>query len=224
MNFQDLPTASSRRAIFCEFIPRSSEQCGQATFLKIAAISMVNLCWQCGRRGAVRGSRPAQSNVEANATTEQDDHVPVAPGISENVVGANRAAKKADETGDPSRIRTCNPRSRNPLLYPVELWDRSFSAPGLHSTANMKNPLPGQALSEPFSASVRHTGAVDRCVCPPSRRCCATAGCQVTSRGSLRQMSHGTSSPRPPAATRPSPFRAMLIETRRLSASQGAPS
>src|ERR1700752_4905644 len=28
------------------------------------------------------------------------------------------------ENGDPSRIRTCNPRSRNPLLYPVELWDR----------------------------------------------------------------------------------------------------
>ena len=26
--------------------------------------------------------------------------------------------------GAPSRIRTCNPRSRNPLLYPVELWDR----------------------------------------------------------------------------------------------------
>ena len=26
--------------------------------------------------------------------------------------------------GDPNRIRTCNPRSRNPLLYPVELWDR----------------------------------------------------------------------------------------------------
>src|ERR1700733_12407401 len=30
----------------------------------------------------------------------------------------------SDFTGDPSRIRTCNPRSRNPLLYPVELWDR----------------------------------------------------------------------------------------------------
>src|SRR5258708_9507447 len=43
--------------------------------------------------------------------------------------------------GDPSRIRTCNPRSRNPLLYPVELWDRCR----LHSIANMKNPLPGQA-------------------------------------------------------------------------------
>jgi hypothetical protein len=44
-------------------------------------------------------------------------------------------------SGDPSRIRTCNPRSRNPLLYPVELWDPS----GHHITANMKNPLPRQA-------------------------------------------------------------------------------
>ena len=26
--------------------------------------------------------------------------------------------------GDPGRTRTCNPRSRNPLLYPVELRDR----------------------------------------------------------------------------------------------------
>ena len=33
-------------------------------------------------------------------------------------------ANRCLETGDPSRIRTCNPRSRNPLLYPVELWDR----------------------------------------------------------------------------------------------------
>ena len=52
--------------------------------------------------------------------------------------------------GDPSRIRTCNPRSRNPLLYPVELWDRNFRKPGLHSIANMKNPPPGQAPPEPF--------------------------------------------------------------------------
>lgn len=29
-----------------------------------------------------------------------------------------------EKTGDPDRIRTCNPRSRNPLLYPVELRDR----------------------------------------------------------------------------------------------------
>jgi hypothetical protein len=56
-------------------------------------------------------------------------------------------------SGDPSRIRTCNPRSRNPLLYPVELWDRPggypplvsvLYRPSLSSTANMKNPLSRQ--------------------------------------------------------------------------------
>ena len=45
--------------------------------------------------------------------------------------------------GDPSRIRTCNPRSRNPLLYPVELWDRQRP----YTTANMKNPLRWQPVS-----------------------------------------------------------------------------
>jgi hypothetical protein len=45
--------------------------------------------------------------------------------------------------GDPSRIRTCNPRSRNPLLYPVELWDRWR----LYTIANMKNP---QLRQTPF--------------------------------------------------------------------------
>jgi hypothetical protein len=34
------------------------------------------------------------------------------------------------QVGDPSRTRTCNPRSRNPLLYPVELWDRLLRACG----------------------------------------------------------------------------------------------
>ena|SRR5579883_841324 len=32
--------------------------------------------------------------------------------------------KTFENIGDPGRIRTCNPRSRNPLLYPVELRDR----------------------------------------------------------------------------------------------------
>ena len=140
----------------------------------------------------------------------------------------NSAAKNADATGDPSRIRTCNPRSRNPLLYPVELWDRSVTAlglaPGLHSIANMKNPLPGQACFEPFLATGRQTGVVDRCVCPPSRQCCAAAGCRVMSRGSLRHMLHANFSLPPSAAVSPSPFRTLLFETRRLSASQGAPS
>jgi len=88
----------------------------------------------------------------------------------------------------------------------------------------MKNPLPGQACFEPFLAARRQTGAVDRCVCPPSRQCCAAAGCRVMSRGSLRHMLHATFSPPPSAAISPSPFRAFLIETRRLSAAQGAPS
>jgi hypothetical protein len=58
-------------------------------------------------------------------------------------------------SGDPSRIRTCNPRSRNPLLYPVELWDRlgrtrlNFHL-GRSSTANMKNPLSRQDGSNRF--------------------------------------------------------------------------
>ena len=46
--------------------------------------------------------------------------------------------------GDPSRTRTCNPRSRNPLLCPVELWDRfCLDRDGLclHTIANMKIPL-----------------------------------------------------------------------------------
>ena len=60
--------------------------------------------------------------------------------------------------GDPSRIRTCNPRSRNPLLYPVELWDRW----GQFSTANMKNPLPRQARSEPIPGPARQSRAADR--------------------------------------------------------------
>jgi hypothetical protein len=67
---------------------------------------------------------------------------------------------RKEPSGDPSRIRTCNPRSRNPLLYPVELWDRWR----LHSTANMKNPLCRQVHSEPFSAIRRPSEAVDRCI------------------------------------------------------------
>ena len=59
--------------------------------------------------------------------------------------------------GDPSRIRTCNPRSRNPLLYPVELWDRNLRTLGVYNIANMKNPLSGQAPSEPFSVSRRQS-------------------------------------------------------------------
>src|SRR5712675_2776794 len=65
--------------------------------------------------------------------------------------GSLKIAETFDFVGDPSRIRTCNPRSRNPLLYPVELWDRWR----LYIIANMKNPHFRQARSEPFSLSRR---------------------------------------------------------------------
>ena len=80
---------------------------------------------------------------------------------------ANGEAQSEDVAGDPNRIRTCNPRSRNPLLYPVELWDRRFRPRvrprGLHSIANMKKSPSGQVVSEPFAAAKRPTGTVDRC-------------------------------------------------------------
>jgi hypothetical protein len=85
------------------------------------------------------------------------------PRLFQGLPCAGRAAANPGETGDPSRIRTCNPRSRNPLLYPVELWDRW----GLHSIANMKNPLPGQAGPNPFPRqSDKPARGVDRCTRP----------------------------------------------------------
>src|SRR5207237_5485251 len=35
------------------------------------------------------------------------------------------ASPRGVEFGDPGRIRTCNPQSRNLMLYPVELRDRT---------------------------------------------------------------------------------------------------
>jgi hypothetical protein len=81
-----------------------------------------------------------------------------------------------ERIGDPSRIRTCNPRSRNPLLYPVELWDRRelHSIAKLHSIANMKNPLPRQArfrtiFPDQATKPERRTIAFG----PPLTQCCA---------------------------------------------------
>src|SRR4030088_3213281 len=109
--------------------------------------------------------------------------------------------------GDPSRIRTCNPRSRNPLLYPVELWDRCR----LHSIASMKNPLCRQARSEPFSVTERQSQAVDRSV--PSTQCCAAVDFWH-GKDRLRQMLHATFSLLCSPAMSPSPFSALLHITR----------
>jgi hypothetical protein len=138
------------------------------------------------------------------------------PGISNIPVGAD--SSRPDKTGDPSRIRTCNPRSRNPLLYPVELWDRWR----LHSIANMKNPLCRQARSEPFCDPGRHTGVADLRGRP--QRHAAPRRAAGLAEGSLRPMSHATFSRTHFAAISPSPFRAFLTFKRHLSAGPGAPS
>jgi hypothetical protein len=122
-----------------------------------------------------------------------------------------------EDIGDPSRIRTCNPRSRNPLLYPVELWDRR----GLHSIANMKNPLSRQVGCEPFSLFRRQILSGGTGLRSSSTQCCAPSISGVARLAPA--MSHATFSPPSSIAMSPSPFSALLYVTRRSSA-QGAPS
>src|ERR1700716_148028 len=94
---------------------------------------------------------------------------------------------------------------------------------GIHSTANMKNPLPGKACSEPFWVTKRQSEAVDHCVRSARnamlRRSPAAGGAQ----GPVLAMSYATFSLPCSDDTSPSLFRAFLLDTRRLSA-QGAPS
>ncbi len=141
------------------------------------------------------------------------------PAISK--IAACAGGGRQDEAGDPSRIRTCNPRSRNPLLYPVELWDHNFRTLGLLSIANMKNPLRRQAGSEPFSAIPRlslraNPRRVDRCFRSAPDARLRPAGFRPrralgsTDRGSLRPMLHATFSPSHCPAMSPSPFNAHL--------------
>src|SRR5471030_726223 len=64
-----------------------------------------------------------------------------------------------ERAGDPSRIRTCNPRSRNPLLYPVELWDRRTP----HITTIIKKPPPGHAKNELRTPLCSHRNSALSC-------------------------------------------------------------
>src|SRR3954470_4579414 len=67
--------------------------------------------------------------------------------------------------GDPGRTRTCNPRSRNPLLYPVELRDRlAIAADRGTAAAVVIAPLYEKCalsprLSEPDFVPRRHSEA-----------------------------------------------------------------
>jgi hypothetical protein len=159
----------------------------------------------------------------AHAEGEQASCGSVGPLPSSKANSVRPRQQQSKASGDPSRIRTCNPRSRNPLLYPVELWDRRPP----YNIANMKNPLPRQARGEPFSPIPRQTPqAENRRLRSPAnamlRRGRQLAGLTAAP-GIVRQMSHATFSPPCYAATSPSPFPALLLQTRRMPA-QGAPS
>ena len=84
------------------------------------------------------------ARVEAAKRAVADAQLKYQRGGSLDAVNKANAAlryvlKRDDKKlGDPSRTRTCNPRSRNPLLYPVELWDRS----AVTVTACASIPLP----------------------------------------------------------------------------------
>jgi hypothetical protein len=152
------------------------------------------------------------------------------PGPADIAAAANRG--RPNEAGDPSRIRTCNPRSRNPLLYPVELWDRNFRTLtfrtlGLHSIANMKNPLSSQARSEPFCAPKRQSPGGPWLSARPARHAAPRpvfGRLASTNQGSLRHMLHATFSPPLPAPSVRHLFAHFFTSRGFLSAAQGAPS
>src|SRR6478735_5572438 len=102
------------------------------------------------------------NRLAADIEIASDDGMGVAGFASPDGLPALMRRQESFGNGDPSRIRTCNPRSRNPLLYPVELWDRR----GLSSTANMKNPLSRQVRSEPISPTTRQSQTAGHCLAP----------------------------------------------------------
>jgi hypothetical protein len=81
-------------------------------------------------------SLPGWHGGSADALCEIEDSLHVRFGTQRfpRWLVSPRSDRPTGELGDPSRIRTCNPRSRNPLLYPVELWDRNeFNGLGARS-------------------------------------------------------------------------------------------
>jgi hypothetical protein len=101
--------------------------------------------------------RPAALLLETAGNRNEDSPVQVA-GFLQSFVAyeaqAHVSGTDPDFIGDPSRIRTCNPRSRNPLLYPVELWDRLAA---LYHRQYEKSA--SQAGSQPAAMPVKVAGA-----------------------------------------------------------------
>src|SRR6185369_15953493 len=89
-------------------------------------------------------------------------------------------------SGDPSRTRTCNPRSRNPLLYPVELWDRleaglGYRLPVFYHARYKKSSTPPSLNRTVFlNAATKRDGGVSGCRVERQR-----TGRWITSPGTL---------------------------------------
>lgn len=135
----------------------------------------------------------------------------------------------ACKIGDPSRIRTCNPRSRNPLLYPVELWDRpGGNRPGyspyrlsLSSTANMKNPLSRQdGRTDFFDFATKADGGSWPMARPDIKPAAGTPPGGAAGTVWTASAMHATFSQARIPAISPSPFRALFDVTRLMSAAR----
>src|SRR5439155_4096208 len=143
---QILATWPSVTPISANYIPRRSKQCGDTIFLMVAT------------GGAVKYSEMRSGIFQSDRRIMQMRLIGILPrsGWPLDTAQLSKTVHHA-RGGDPGRIRTCNPQSRNLMLYPVELRDRR----GLFSTGNMKNPLRSQAGSEPKSFEARQSRTAD---------------------------------------------------------------
>src|SRR5262249_47714556 len=72
--------------------------------------------------------------------------------------------QSAGNRGDPGRTRTCNPRSRNPQLYPVERWDRP-AAPAVAGGSSVQ-------VARTSAATCGITSSSHGCRCADSGQVC----------------------------------------------------
>ena len=196
---------------------------GRSDILEVAAGNMVNL--QLGCRSRRRGGSISSLQLSCHPLST--------PSLSRSIhecPGKRQARRKA-------KTWLAIPAGFEPATHGVEIRysiqlsygtvaSATCQAVGLHSIANMKNPLPGQARSEPFPAAKRQTGTVDRCVWSALNAMFAPQASCRRSKGLASAMScmRLFRYPFASAAMSPSPFRALLFETRLTVRAQGAPS
>lgn len=117
-------TFQDARASHASAIPFSPAMTGKGTFASnerrspeprhvIAAFDFSPVCF--GTFHAAPGKRFRLTPPQVR---------PQLPPLGSFFLPASSCCGQMKIAGDPGRTRTCNPRSRNPLLYPVELRDR----------------------------------------------------------------------------------------------------